>query len=98
MAKIHTASHNTTLPFPGVISKLPVDMGDTAGPSGAGPSGVGPSVVADSDAGMSGDDQMGEVAIHALNEHIGLLEVRVNEGYTEMRQSFAEMLDRLHRD
>ncbi|KAJ8633118.1 hypothetical protein MRB53_026454 [Persea americana] len=137
MAKIHTASHNVTLPFPGVISKLLVDMGklakpnediiipkskidrftlekskshitsikldddgegDTAGPSGASPSGVGPSVVADSDAGMSGDDQMGEVAIHALNERIGRLEVRVNEGFAEMQRSFVEMLDRLRRD
>ncbi|KAJ8623843.1 hypothetical protein MRB53_032373 [Persea americana] len=124
MTKIHTASHNVALPFPGVISKLLVDMGkltepnediiipkskidrftlekskshitsveldddgegDTAGPFGVGPSGVGPSVVADSDAGMSEDDQMGEVAIHALNERIGLLEVRVNEGFAEMR-------------
>ncbi|KAJ8635776.1 hypothetical protein MRB53_010043 [Persea americana] len=44
--------------------------GDIAGPSGAGPSGVGPSVVTDLDAGMSGDDQIGEVAINALNECI----------------------------
>ncbi|KAJ8629546.1 hypothetical protein MRB53_022869 [Persea americana] len=58
--------------------------GDTTGPSGVGPSGVGPSVVADSDAGMSGDDQIGEVAINALNERIGRLEVRVNEGFAEM--------------
>ncbi|KAJ8644308.1 hypothetical protein MRB53_006056 [Persea americana] len=137
MVKIHTASHNAAFPFPGVISKLLVDMGKlaepnediiipklkidrftlekskshitsveldddgegyTAGPSRADPSGVGPSIVADSDAGMLGDDQMGEVAIHALNERIGRLEVRVNEGFAKMRQSFAEMLDCLRRD
>ncbi|KAJ8618066.1 hypothetical protein MRB53_014252 [Persea americana] len=72
--------------------------GDTAGPSGVGPSGVGPSIVADSDEGNSGDDQIGEVAINALNDRIGRLEVRVNEGFAEMRQGFAEMLDRLRRD
>ncbi|KAJ8615011.1 hypothetical protein MRB53_004213 [Persea americana] len=86
MAKLHSASHNVALPFPGVISKLLVDM---AGPSGVGPSGVGPSVVADSDEGNSGDDQIGEVAINALNDRIRRLEVRVNEGFTEMRQGFA---------
>ncbi|KAJ8646363.1 hypothetical protein MRB53_008111 [Persea americana] len=124
MVKVHNASHNAALPFPGVISKLLVDMGklaepnediiipkqkidrftlekskshitavklddsgegDTAGPSGAGPSRVGHSVATDSDVGMSGDDQIGEVAIHALNERIGRLEVQVNEGFTEMR-------------
>ncbi|XXG82507.1 hypothetical protein AAC387_Pa10g0437 [Persea americana] len=123
MAKVHTASHNAALPFPGVISKLLVDMGklaepnediiipkqkidrftlekskshitsvelddddegDTTGPSGTGPLWVGPSVVADLDAGMSRDDQMGEVAIHELNERIGRLEVRVNEGFAKM--------------
>ncbi|KAJ8630132.1 hypothetical protein MRB53_023455 [Persea americana] len=57
--------------------------GDTAGPSGVGPSGVGPSVVADSDEGNSGDDQIGEVAINALNDRIGRLEVR--QGFAEMR-------------
>ena len=61
------------------------DEGDTAGPSRAGPSRVGHSVATDSDVGMSGDDQIGEVAIHALNERIGRLEVQVNEGFTEMR-------------
>ncbi|KAJ8643366.1 hypothetical protein MRB53_005114 [Persea americana] len=72
--------------------------GDTAGPSGVGPSGVGPSVVADSDEGNSRDDQIGEVAINALNDRIGRLEVRVKEGFAEMRQGFVEMLDRLCRD
>ena len=72
--------------------------GDTTGPSRAGPSGVWPFVVVDSDAGMPGDDQIGEVAINALNERIERLEVRVNEGFAEMRQGFAEMLDCLRRD
>ncbi|KAJ8633024.1 hypothetical protein MRB53_026360 [Persea americana] len=137
VAKVHTTSHNAALPFPGVISKLLVDMGklaepnediiipkqkidhftldkskshitsvelgdddegDTTGPSGTGPSGVGPSIVADLDAGMSRDDQMGEVAIHALNERIRHLEVRVDEGFAEIRQSLAEILDRLRSD
>ena len=47
---------------------------------------------------MPGDDQIGEVAINALNERIERLEVRVNEGFAEMRQGFAEMLDCLRRD
>ncbi|KAJ8649203.1 hypothetical protein MRB53_002226 [Persea americana] len=137
MDKVHNASHNAALPFPGVISKLLVDMGkmaepnediitpkqkidrftlekskshipsfqldddcegDTAGPSGAGPSRVGPSVDADLDAVLSGDYQIGEVAINALNERIGRLEVLVNKGFAEMRQGFAEMLNRLRRD
>ncbi|KAJ8630193.1 hypothetical protein MRB53_023516 [Persea americana] len=72
--------------------------GDRTSPSGVGPSGVGPSIVAYSDEGNSGDDQIGEVAINALNDRIGRLEVRVNEGFTEMRQGFAEMLDRLRCD
>ncbi|KAJ8619326.1 hypothetical protein MRB53_027855 [Persea americana] len=137
MAKVHDASHNAALPFPGVISKLLVDMGklaepnediiipkqkidrftlekskshipsvqldddgegDTTGPSGASPLRVGPSVDADSDIGMSGDDQIGEGAINALNERIGHLEVRVNEGFAEMQQGFAKILDCLPRD
>ncbi|KAJ8629898.1 hypothetical protein MRB53_023221 [Persea americana] len=114
MAKVHSASHNAALPFPGVISKLLVDMGkltepnediiipkskidhftleksrslitsveldddgegDSAGPSRVGPSGVGPSVVTDTDTRNSRDDQIGEVAINALNDRIGRLEV-----------------------
>ena len=120
MAKVHTASHNTALPFPGLISKLLVDMdkvvepnediiihkqkidritlkkskshlpsiqlddddeGDVAGPSGAAPSAVGPSIVGSSDAGQSRDDHLGEGEICALNERLGHLEVRVNEGF-----------------
>ncbi|KAJ8639790.1 hypothetical protein MRB53_016484 [Persea americana] len=111
MAKVHNASHNAALPFPGVISKLLVDMGKLAEPN---ENIIIPKSKIDrftleksrshitsielDDDGMPGDDQIGEVAINALNERIERLEVRVNEGFAEMRQGFAEMLDCLRRD
>ncbi|XXG84673.1 hypothetical protein AAC387_Pa10g2139 [Persea americana] len=71
------------------------DEGDIAGPSGAAPSEVGPFVAGTLYIGLDGDDQLGEGGIHALNESLGRLEVRVNEGFAE---SFPEMLYRLRCD
>ncbi|KAJ8618054.1 hypothetical protein MRB53_014240 [Persea americana] len=72
--------------------------GDTTGHSGAGPSRVGPSVTVDSDKRMLGDDQIGEGTIQLLAKRIECLEVQANEGFAKLFQSFAEILDHLHRD
>ncbi|KAJ8624377.1 hypothetical protein MRB53_032907 [Persea americana] len=54
------------------------DEGDIARPSGAAPSGVSHSIVERSHVGLSGDDPHDEEEIHALNEHLDRLQVRLD--------------------
>ncbi|KAJ8617706.1 hypothetical protein MRB53_013892 [Persea americana] len=72
-----------------------VKEGDITKPSGATLSEVCPSVARPSDAGPSEDEHLDEGEIHALNEGLGRLEMRVNERFAEMQQSFVDMLNRL---